>query len=137
MFPEATLFFTPLIYTLSAIAVIYASLTTLRQIDLKRIIAYSSVAHMNFVTIVMFTLTLQGLEGSIVLMLSHGLVSSALFLGVGVLYDRYHTRLLAYYSGFAQVMPLFCLIFGFFSFANISIPGTSSFVGEFLVLIAI
>ena len=137
MFPEATLFFTPLIYTLSAIAVIYASLTTLRQIDLKRIIAYSSVAHMNFVTIGMFTLTLQGLEGSIVLMLSHGLVSSALFLGVGVLYDRYHTRLLAYYSGFAQVMPLFCLIFGFFSFANISIPGTSSFVGEFLVLISI
>jgi len=137
MFPEATLFFTPFIYTISSIAVMYVSLTTLRQIDLKRIIAYSSVAHMNFVTIGMFTLTLQGLEGSIVLMLSHGLVSSALFLGIGVLYDRYHTRLLGYYSGFAQIMPLFCLFFGFFTFANISIPGTSSFIGEFLVLIGI
>jgi len=137
MFPEATLFFTPFIYTISSIAVVYVSLTTLRQIDLKRIIAYSSVAHMNFVTIGMFTLTLQGLEGCILLMLSHGLVSSALFLGIGVLYDRYHTRLLGYYSGFAQIMPLFCFFFGFFTFANISIPGTSSFVGEFLVLIGI
>jgi len=117
MFPEATLFFTPFIYTISSIAVIYVSLTTLRQIDLKRIIAYSSVAHMNFVTIGMFTLTLQGLEGCILLMLSHGLVSSALFLGIGVLYDRYHTRLLGYYSGFAQIMPLFCF-FWFFYFCE-------------------
>lgn len=134
MFPDATIYFTPLIYTMSVIAIIYTSLTTLRQIDLKKIIAYSSVAHMNFVTIGIFTLNIQGIEGSILLMLSHGLVSSALFLCVGVLYDRYKTRLLKYYGGVTQTMPMFAIIFLFFILANMSLPGTSSFVGEFLVL---
>nr|NP_044801.1 NADH dehydrogenase subunit 4 [Reclinomonas americana]AAD11916.1 NADH dehydrogenase subunit 4 [Reclinomonas americana] len=135
MFPEATVYFTPLVYTMSIIAIIYTSLTTLRQIDLKRIIAYSSVAHMNFVTIGMFSLNMQGLEGSILLMLSHGIVSSALFLCIGVLYDRHKTRLLKYYSGVVQTMPIFATLFMLFTMANISLPGTSSFVGEFLVLI--
>lgn len=135
MFPLASVYFSPLIFVLSLIAVIYASLTTLRQIDLKKIIAYSSVSHMGFVTIGIFTLTVQGIEGSILLMLSHGLVSSSLFLCIGVLYDRYHTRVIKYYSGLVQVMPIFIVFLMFFSFANIGFPGTSSFVGEILVLI--
>jgi proton-translocating NADH-quinone oxidoreductase chain M len=135
MFPEATLYFTPFIYTLSVIAIIYTSLTTIRQIDLKKIIAYSSVAHMNFVTIGMFSLNIQGIEGSILLMLSHGLVSSALFLCVGVLYDRHKTRLVKYYGGLVNTMPMFSTIFLFFTLANMSLPGTSSFIGEFLILV--
>uniref|UniRef100_UPI003002A3FE NADH dehydrogenase subunit 4 n=1 Tax=Limonia acidissima TaxID=159053 RepID=UPI003002A3FE len=135
MFPEATLCFTPFIYTLSAIAIIYTSLTTLRQIDLKKIIAYSSVAHMNLVTIGMFSLNIQGIGGSILLMLSHGLVSSALFLCVGVLYDRHKTRLVRYYGGLVSTMPNFPTIFFFFTLANMSLPGTSSFIGEFLILV--
>lgn len=133
LFPYATFYFTPLIYTMSIIAIIYTSLTTLRQIDLKKIIAYSSVAHMNFVTLGLFSLNTQGIEGSILLMLSHGLVSPALFLCVGVLYDRHKTRLLRYYAGCGRTMPLFALLFVFFTMANISLPGTSSFIGEFLV----
>lgn len=135
MFPEATLYFTPFIYTLSVIAIIYTSLTTIRQIDLKKIIAYSSVAHMNFVTIGMFSLNIQGIEGSILLMLSHGMVSSALFLCVGVLYDRHKTRLVKYYGGLVSTMPIFSTIFLFFTLANMSLPGTSSFIGEFLILV--
>lgn len=135
MFPEASLYFTPLVYTMSIIAIIYTSLTTLRQTDLKRIIAYSSVAHMNFVTIGIFSNNLQGIEGSILLMLSHGIVSSALFLCIGVLYDRHKTRLIKYYSGVTQVMPIYAVIFLLFTMGNISLPGTSSFIGEFLVLI--
>jgi len=135
LFPEATLYFTPLVYTLSVIAILYTSLTTLRQIDLKKIIAYSSVAHMNFVTLGMFSLNIQGIEGSLLLMLSHGLVSSSLFLCIGALYDRHHTRLVRYYGGTVQIMPIFSLIFFFFTLGNFSFPGTSSFVGEFLVLI--
>nr|YP_009541965.1 NADH dehydrogenase subunit 4 [Synarthrophyton chejuense]AYR06635.1 NADH dehydrogenase subunit 4 [Synarthrophyton chejuense] len=135
MFPLATVYFTPLVFTLSLVATLYASLTTLRQVDLKKIIAYSSVAHMGFVTIGLFTLNVQGLEGSILLMLSHGLVSSALFLCVGILYDRYKTRIIKYYGGLVQVMPVFTIFFFFFSFSNIGFPGTSSFLGEFLVLI--
>nr|YP_009775875.1 NADH dehydrogenase subunit 4 [Bartramia patens]QJA16101.1 NADH dehydrogenase subunit 4 [Bartramia patens] len=135
MFPEATLYFTPFIYTLSVIAIIYTSLTTIRQIDLKKIIAYSSVAHMNFVTIGMFSLNIQGIEGSILLMLSHGMVSSALFLCVGVLYDRHKTRLVKYYGGLVSTMPMFSTIFLFFILANMSLPGTSSFIGEFLILV--
>nr|YP_010199777.1 NADH dehydrogenase subunit 4 [Gracilaria multipartita]UAD89735.1 NADH dehydrogenase subunit 4 [Gracilaria multipartita] len=137
MFPEASIYFTPLIFTLSIIAILYASLTTLRQVDLKKIIAYSSVSHMGFVTIGIFSLNLQGIEGSILLMLSHGLVSSALFLCVGVLYDRYKTRILKYYGGLMQVMPIFGIFFLFFTFANLGFPGTSSFIGELLVLIGI
>jgi proton-translocating NADH-quinone oxidoreductase chain M len=134
MFPDATVYFTPLVYTMSVIAVIYTSLTTLRQVDMKRIIAYSSVAHMGFVTIGMFTLNIQGIEGSMLLMLSHGIVSSALFLCVGVIYDRHKTRIIKYYSGLTVKMPLFSIIFLFFILANIGFPGTSSFVSEFLVL---
>lgn len=134
MFPDATIYFTPLVYTMSVIAVIYTSLTTLRQIDLKKIIAYSSVAHMGLVTLGIFSLNVQGIEGAILLMLSHGLVSSALFLCVGVLYDRHHTRLIKYYGGVAQTMPIFSILFLFFTLGNLSLPGTSSFIGEFLVL---
>ena len=134
IFPYASIYFTPLVYTMSCIAIIYTSLTTVRQVDLKKIIAYSSVAHMNFVTLGLFSLNAQGIEGSIMLMLSHGIVSPALFLLVGALYDRHKTRLLRYYGGAARNMPMFAILMLFFTMANISLPGTSSFVGEFLVL---
>ena len=137
MFPLATVYFTPIIYTLSLLATIYASFTTLRQIDLKKIIAYSSISHMGFVTIGLFTLNIQGVEGSVFLMLSHGLVSSALFLSIGILYDRYKTRIIRYYGGFVQVMPIFTIFLLFFVFSNIGFPGTSSFIGELLVLLGI
>jgi len=135
LFPLASIYFAPLVYAMSLIAIIYTSLTTLRQIDLKKIIAYSSIAHMGFVTIGLFSFNIHGVEGSIIVMLSHGFVSSALFLCIGVLYDRHHTRILTYYGGLVHTMPIFATIFFFFTLANISLPGTSSFVGEFLVLI--
>jgi len=135
LFPYASMYFTPLVYTMSVIAVIYTSLTTLRQIDLKKIIAYSSVAHMAFVTIGIFTLNVYGIEGSLLIMLSHGFISSALFLCIGILYDRHHTRLIKYYAGLTQAMPLYSCFFVFFSMANLGFPGTSSFSGEFLTLI--
>jgi proton-translocating NADH-quinone oxidoreductase chain M len=134
LFPEASLYFTPLVFTMSVIAVMYTSLTTVRQVDLKKIIAYSSVAHMNFVTLGLFSLNPQGVEGSLLLMISHGLVSPALFLCIGALYDRHKTRLLRYYGGTVRTMPIFSSVFLFFTMGNISLPGTSSFVGEFLVL---
>lgn len=137
MFPYACIYFTPLVMTLSVLAVIYVSCTTIRQIDLKKIIAYSSVAHMNFVTIGLFSQNIQGIEGSILLMVSHGLVAPALFLSIGVLYDRHKTRILRYYSGCGRAMPLFAFIFVFLTMANISLPGTSSFPGEFLIMIGI
>ena len=137
LFPEATIFFSPLVFILSLIAIIYGSLTTLRQIDLKKIIAYSSIAHMGFVTIGIFSLTVQGIEGSILLMISHGFVSSALFFCIGILYDRYSTRIIKYYSGLVQSMPLFSIYFFFFLFANIGFPCTSSFVSELLILIGL
>jgi NADH:ubiquinone oxidoreductase subunit 4 (subunit M) len=137
MFPEASIFFTPMIYVMSVVAIIYVSLTTIRMVDLKKIIAYSSVAHMAFVTLGIFTLNLQAIEGSILLMLSHGLVSSALFMCVGVLYDRHKTRVIKYYSGMIQVMPLFMTIFFIFTLANLSMPLTAAFIGEFLVLIGL
>ena len=117
---------------MSIIGIVYASLTTLRQIDLKKIIAYSSVAHMGFVTIGLFSLNVQGVEGAILLMLSHGFVASALFLCVGTVYDRTHTRLIQYYGGLVHIMPLFSFFFLVFTMGNLSLPGTSSFVGEFL-----
>ena len=134
LFPAATIYFTPLVYTMAAIAVIYTSLTAIRQSDMKRIIAYASVAHMNVILVGMFALNMQGLEGAMIQMLSHGLVSSALFLCVGVLYDRHHSRMVKYYSGMAHTMPLFAIVFMFMTMANIALPGTSSFVGEFLIL---
>jgi len=135
LFPHATVYFTPLVFTLAAIAVVYTSLTAIRQSDMKRIIAYASVAHMNVVLVGMFSLNLQGLEGAILQMLSHGIVASALFLCVGVLYDRHHTRMVKNYGGIAYKMPLYAIIFLIFTLANIALPGTSSFVGELLILI--
>jgi proton-translocating NADH-quinone oxidoreductase chain M len=132
LFPVPSFFFMPFIFLLCSIGSIYASLTTLRQVDLKKIIAYSSVAHMSVVMVGLFALTPQGLQGSLSLMLGHGIVSSALFLCVGVLYDRYHTRIVKYYGGLMQVMPNFSLFFLFFTLANIGFPGLCNFVGEFL-----
>ena len=134
LFPEASLYFTPLVYTMSLVSIMYASLTTLRQIDLKKIIAYSSVAHMGFVTLGLFSLNVQGIEGAILLILSHGFVASALFICIGVLYDRTHTRLIKYYGGLVHVMPIFSTVFLIFTLGNLSLPGTSSFIGEFLIL---
>ena len=134
-FPEASDFFTPLIYTLSVIAVIYTSLVALAQQDMKKLIAYSSVAHMGFVTLGTFTATQQGLEGAIFQMLSHGVVSAALFLCVGVVYDRLHTREIARYEGLANIMPAYALTFMIFMLASVGLPGTSGFVGEFLIIV--
>lgn len=134
-FSYANIYFTPLVFTLAILGVIYSSCTTIRQIDLKKIIAYSSVAHMNFLLLGLFSLNSVGISGSIFLMLSHGLVSSGLFLCVGILYDRYHTRLLKYYGGLIFYMPIFGTFFLILSLANIGFPGTSSFIGELLIMI--
>ncbi len=135
MFPEASEYFTPLVFFLSVVAIIYTSLVALVQKDMKKLIAYSSVAHMGFITIGVFTFTQQGLEGGILQMISHGIVSGALFLCVGVVYDRLHTREIARYGGLVHRMPKYALIFMFFTMATIGLPGTSGFVGEFLILI--
>ena len=132
--PDATVYFTPLIFVLSVIAIIYTSLVALVQEDMKKLIAYSSVAHMGFVTIGIFTFTQTGIEGGIMLMLSHGLVSAALFLCVGVVYDRVHTRRIDRYDGLVHRMPVYAAVFMVFTLANVGLPGTSGFVGEFLVL---
>lgn len=134
LFPEANFYFAPFVYTLSVLGVIYTSLTAIRQTDFKRIIAYTSVAHMNIVMIGIYSLNLIGLEGSIIQSISHGFVASALFLIIGVVYDRFHTRLIKYYGGLVHIMPLYTIVFLFFTMANIALPGTSSFVGEFLIL---
>jgi NADH-quinone oxidoreductase subunit M len=135
MFPLASAEFAPLIFALSVIAIIYTSLVALAQEDVKKLIAYSSVAHMGFVTIGVFTLTMQGLQGGIFQMLSHGIVSAALFLCVGVIYDRTHTREISAYGGLADRMPIYAFCFMVFTLANIGLPGTSGFVGEFLSLL--
>jgi NADH-quinone oxidoreductase subunit M len=135
MFPLASSEFAPLIDALSVIAIIYTSLVALAQEDVKKLIAYSSVAHMGFVTIGVFTLTMQGLQGGIFLMLSHGIVSAALFLCVGVIYDRMHTREIAAYGGLADRMPVYAFCFMVFTLANVGLPGTSGFIGEFLSLL--
>jgi NADH-quinone oxidoreductase subunit M len=136
MLPEASAFFTPvLIYPLSIIAVIYTSLVALAQEDMKKLIAYSSVAHMGFVTVGIFTVTQQGIEGAMIQMLSHGVVSAALFLIVGVVYDRIHSRLIERYDGLVERMPAYALMFMVFMLASVGLPGTSGFVGEFLVLV--
>ena len=135
LFPVASDYFTPLIFTLSIIAIIYTSLVALMQDDMKKLIAYSSVAHMGFVTIGIFSLTKQGLDGSIIQMLSHGLISAALFLCVGVVYDRYHSRMISSYGGLVNIMPKYALVFMIFALAALGLPGTSGFVGEFLVLV--
>jgi NADH-quinone oxidoreductase subunit M len=135
MFPEATQHLAPLIYALSIIAIIYTSLVALVQEDVKKLIAYSSVAHMGFVTMGIFAVTAQGVAGGIFQMLSHGIVSAALFLCVGVVYDRMHTREIAAYGGLVNRMPLYAFVFMVFTLANVGLPGTSGFVGEFLTLI--
>ena len=137
MFPIASSYFAPLIFTLSIIAIIYASLIALVQKDMKKLIAYSSVAHMGFVTLGIFTFTLQGIEGAMIQMISHGIVSAALFLCVGVVYDRIHTREIERYGGLVNRMPLYSFVFMIFIMGSIGLPGTSGFVGEFLVLLAI
>ena len=137
LFPEASLFFSPLVYLLSIIGVLYASMTAIRQTDLKRIIAYSSIAHMNLVTIGIFSFNIMGIEGAILQSVSHGFVSGGMFLLIGILYDRYHSRSLYYYGGLVQMMPVYAIFFLVFTLANIALPGTSSFVGEFLLLVGI
>jgi len=137
MMPIASADFTPLIYGLSVIAVIYTSLVALVQDDMKKLVAYSSVAHMGFVTIGAFTGTVQGVEGSIFTMLSHGVVSAALFLIIGVVYDRIHTREIAAYGGLVERMPKYALVFMLFMMASVGLPGTSGFVGEILVLVGV
>jgi NADH-quinone oxidoreductase subunit M len=135
MFPLASVEFAPLIFALSVIAIIYTSLVALRQEDMKKLIAYSSVAHMAFVTGGLFALNTQGIEGAMVMMLSHGLVSGALFLCVGVIYDRLHTREIGRYGGLADTMPKYALVLLFFTMASVGLPATSGFVAEFLVLL--
>ncbi|MCB1562314.1 MAG: NADH-quinone oxidoreductase subunit M [Alphaproteobacteria bacterium] len=136
MFPEASLHFAPVIYWLSVIAIIYTSLIALVQTDMKKLIAYSSVAHMGFVTLGIFTATAEGIQGGIFQMLSHGLISGALFLCVGVLYDRLHTREIARYGGIVKNMPKYATILMILTLGSVGLPGTSGFVGEFLSLLS-
>jgi NADH-quinone oxidoreductase subunit M len=136
MFPVASVDLAPFVFTLSVVAIIYTSLVALAQEDVKKLIAYSSVAHMGYVTMGIFTFSQQGIDGAIFQMLSHGLVSAALFLCVGVVYDRMHTREIAAYGGLADRMPLYATCFMIFTMANVGLPGTSGFVGEFLTLLA-
>jgi len=137
VFFDGSLYFLPLINTVAIISIIYSTLIALTQTDLKRIVAYSSIAHMNFVVLGIFSLTVQGIQGSIVQMLAHGFVSGALFFIIGMLYDRYHTKILSYYGGLARTMPIFAAFFLFFSFSNIGFPGTGNFIGEILIFIGI
>jgi NADH-quinone oxidoreductase subunit M len=134
MFPEASAYFANFVFALSVIAIIYTSLVALMQEDIKKLIAYSSVAHMGFVTMGLFTLNAQGIEGAMFQMISHGLVSGALFLCVGVVYDRMHTREVAAYGGLVNRMPMYAVAFMVFTMANVGLPGTAGFVGEFLTL---
>lgn len=136
LFPEASQFFSPLVILMSGIAVIYASASALRHIDLKKSVAYSSIAHMGVVTLGIFSNNVSSIEGCMFIMFSHGFVASALFLCIGVLYDRYKTRIYTYYSGLVQIMPTFAIIFLFFTMANLALPGTSSFPGELLIMLS-
>ena len=135
MFPDASVYFTPLVYTLSVIAIIYTSLVALAQENMKKLIAYSSVAHMGFVTMGIFAANTQGVQGAVYQMISHGLVSGALFLCVGVVYDRTHSLEIASYGGLVQRMPIYAVAFLLFTLANVGLPGTTGFIGEFLTLI--
>jgi NADH-quinone oxidoreductase subunit M len=135
LLPDATVYFVPFVFALSVVAVIYTSLVALAQEDMKKLIAYSSVAHMGFVTIGIFALNVQGIEGAIIQMLSHGVISAALFLCVGVVYDRMHTRLIDSYGGLVHRMPAYAFVFMVFTLGAVAVPGTSGFVGEFLTLL--
>ncbi len=136
MFPEASTYFAPFVFTLSVVAIIYTSLVAMVQDDMKKLIAYSSVAHMGFVTMGIFAMNEAGLQGAMFLMISHGFVSAALFLCVGVIYDRMHTRQIAAYGGIVKRMPLYATVMLIFTMANVGLPGTSGFVGEFLTMLA-
>jgi len=135
MFPDASLYFAPMMFALSVIAIVYTSLVALMQEDIKKLIAYSSVAHMGFVTMGLFALNRQGVDGAVIQMISHGFVSAALFLCVGVVYDRMHTREIKAYGGLVNRMPIYAAVFMVFTMANVGLPGTSGFVGEFLALV--
>jgi NADH-quinone oxidoreductase subunit M len=135
MFPDASVDLAPMMFALSVIAIIYTSLVALMQEDIKKLIAYSSVAHMGFVTMGLFSLNRQGVDGAVVQMISHGFISSALFLCVGVVYDRMHTREIKAYGGLVNRMPIFAAVFMVFTMGNVGLPGTSGFVGEFLTLV--
>ena len=137
LFPVASEIFTPLIYGLSVVAIVFTSLIALMQEDMKKLIAYSSVAHMGFVTLGIFTIQQQGIEGSIIQMISHGLVSAALFLCVGVIYDRMHSRLISSYGGIVSIIPKYSILFMLFTLAALGLPGTSGFIGEFLILMGV
>lgn len=137
LFPEACFYFTPLVFSMAVIGVIYTSLTAIRQTDFKRIIAYTSVAHMNLVIVGMFCFNNISMEGALLQSISHGFVASALFLIIGIVYERHHTRMVKYYGGLVHVMPIYTFIFLFFTMANIGLPGTGSFIGEFLILVGI
>nr|YP_009495433.1 NADH dehydrogenase subunit 4 [Eunotia naegelii]AWQ64080.1 NADH dehydrogenase subunit 4 [Eunotia naegelii] len=132
--PKASFYFVPLVYSICIVSLIYTSFTAIRQSDFKRIIAYTSIAHMNLVVLGIFSFNTIGVEGAILQCLSHGFVASALFLIIGIFYDRHHTKIIKYYGGLAHVMPVCIIFFLFFTLANIGLPGTSSFVGEFLIL---
>jgi len=134
LFEDSSCFFAPFVFIISVLGIVYASLTTIQQVDLKKIIAYSSVGHMAVVMIGLFSSLSLSLLGSVLLMISHGVVSSALFLMIGLLYERHHTRIIRYYSGLLVTMPLFASFFTLFTFANIGLPGTSSFICEFLII---
>jgi len=134
LFPEASFYFAPIVYLFSIVGIVYTSFTAIRQTDFKRIIAYTSVAHMNLVMVGLFSFNTIGLEGAILQSLSHGFVASALFLIIGIVYERHHTRMVKYYGGLVHTMPLYTFIFLFFTMSNIGLPGTGSFVGEFLIL---
>jgi len=135
MFPEASAYFTPMVFTLSIIAIVYTSLVALVQKDMKKLIAYSSIAHMGFVTLGIFSVDAQGIQGAITQMVSHGLISAALFLCVGVVYDRIHSREISDYGGLVHRMPRYATVFMLFILASVGLPGTSGFIGEFLVLL--
>lgn len=137
IFAKGTAFYLPLVDTLAMVSIVYASLTTIRQVDLKRIIAYSSVAHMNVVVLGIFSGNIQGVAGSIFLMIAHGIVSSALFFLIGIVYDRYETRLLQYYGGLIQVMPVYGIMLMLFCMANVGLPGTCNFIGELIVFVGL
>ena len=137
MFPEASASLAPFVYLLSVIAIIYTSLVALMQEDIKKLIAYSSVAHMGYVTLGIFAANQQGIDGAVFQMVSHGLISAGLFMLVGVIYDRAHTREIAFYGGLAQRMPIYAAVMMLFTMANVGLPGTSGFVGEILALVGI
>jgi NADH-quinone oxidoreductase subunit M len=135
MFPDASVYFAPMMFALSVVAIVYTSLVALMQEDIKKLIAYSSVAHMGFVTMGLFALNRQGVDGAVFQMISHGFISSALFLCVGVVYDRMHTREIKAYGGLVNRMPIYAAVFMVFTMGNVGLPGTSGFIGEFLTLV--